>query len=116
MSTSAMTTTNQRAVDVHSCSLYCDRPECIKAQRDQMRDSTPGWRPISEAPRDGTRVLLANEHGCWMAEYHPVYVSGYRPENPWFSVMLNCDHIPRDGRYAKPTHFMPLPPPPGEGE
>ena len=24
--------------DIHSCSLYCDRPACIKAQRDQMRD------------------------------------------------------------------------------
>ena len=24
--------------DTHSCSLYCDRPDCIKAQRDQMRD------------------------------------------------------------------------------
>ena len=24
--------------DIHSCSLYCDRPGCIKAQRDQMRD------------------------------------------------------------------------------
>jgi hypothetical protein len=26
------------AAHVHSCSLYCDRPACIKAQRDQMRD------------------------------------------------------------------------------
>jgi len=24
--------------DIHSCSLHCDRPGCIKAQRDQMRD------------------------------------------------------------------------------
>lgn len=23
--------------DIHSCSYYCDRPECIKAQRDQLR-------------------------------------------------------------------------------
>ena len=22
----------------HSCSYYCDRPECIKAQRDEMRE------------------------------------------------------------------------------
>ena len=22
----------------HSCSYYCDRPECIKAQRDELRD------------------------------------------------------------------------------
>jgi hypothetical protein len=25
-------------IDIHSCSLYCDRPACIKAQRNQMRD------------------------------------------------------------------------------
>lgn len=25
--------------DIHSCSLHCDRPACIKAQRDQMRDA-----------------------------------------------------------------------------
>jgi hypothetical protein len=24
--------------DIHSCSFYCDRPTCIKAQRDQLRD------------------------------------------------------------------------------
>ena len=24
--------------EIHSCSYYCDRPECIKAQRDELRD------------------------------------------------------------------------------
>ena len=24
--------------DIHSCSYYCDRPECVKAQRDELRD------------------------------------------------------------------------------
>lgn len=24
--------------DIHSCSYHCDRPECIKAQRDELRD------------------------------------------------------------------------------
>jgi hypothetical protein len=23
---------------IHSCSYYCERPECIKAQRDELRD------------------------------------------------------------------------------
>lgn len=23
--------------DIHSCSLYCDRPECVRAQRDDLR-------------------------------------------------------------------------------
>ncbi len=25
--------------DIHSCSYYCDRPACIKAQRDELRES-----------------------------------------------------------------------------
>ena len=25
--------------EIHSCSYYCDRPECIKRQRDELRDS-----------------------------------------------------------------------------
>jgi hypothetical protein len=24
--------------DIHSCSYHCDRPECIKAQRDELRE------------------------------------------------------------------------------
>jgi hypothetical protein len=24
--------------DIHTCSYYCDRPECIKAQRDDLRE------------------------------------------------------------------------------
>jgi predicted nuclease with TOPRIM domain len=24
--------------DIHSCSYYCHRPACIKAQRDELRD------------------------------------------------------------------------------
>lgn len=27
-----------QAEDVHSCSYYCERPACIKAQRDAFRD------------------------------------------------------------------------------
>lgn len=68
------------------------------------------WQPIETAPKDGTRVLLSNAFGAWMAEYRPVYQSGYRPPDPWFSVMLNHDHLPKAGRYGKPTHWMPLPP------
>jgi len=27
---------------VHTCSYYCDRPECLKAQRDELRDRLEG--------------------------------------------------------------------------
>lgn len=74
------------------------------------------WRTIETVPKDGTRIMLANRHGIWMAEYCPVYPSGYRPDDPWFSVMLNHDHIQRTGRHDKPTHWMPLPEPPEVGD
>jgi hypothetical protein len=25
-------------IDIHSCSYFCDRPECVRRQRDEMRD------------------------------------------------------------------------------
>jgi hypothetical protein len=35
----------------HSCSYYCDRPECIKAQRDELRDrlAQPEQEPVAWA-------------------------------------------------------------------
>lgn len=36
--------------DVHSCSYYCDRPECIKAQRDELRErlAQPEREPLTD--------------------------------------------------------------------
>jgi hypothetical protein len=28
--------------DIHSCGYYCDRPACIKAQRNELRDKLFG--------------------------------------------------------------------------
>jgi hypothetical protein len=35
--------------DLHSCSYYCDRPECIKAQRDELRErlAQPQMQPCA---------------------------------------------------------------------
>ena len=69
------------------------------------------WQPIETALKDGTYILLGSTDGAWVASYKPVYQSGYRPEDPWHSMMLNHEHM---GRYpkAKPTHWQPLPLPP----
>lgn len=72
---------------------------------------TDGWQPIETAPKDGTPILVVNaERGApWIAQYQPVYQSGYRPDNPWFSLMLNCDwHPNRRGSFV-PTAWKPLP-------
>jgi hypothetical protein len=35
--------------DIHSCSYYCNRPECIKAQRDELRErlAQPEQEPVA---------------------------------------------------------------------
>ncbi|MGI9136149.1 MAG: hypothetical protein ACR2JS_03695 [Candidatus Nanopelagicales bacterium] len=33
--------------DIHSCSYYCERPECIKAQRDEFRSRLEKQEPVA---------------------------------------------------------------------
>lgn len=73
-----------------------------------------GWMPIETAPKDGTLIVLGARNGVWLGKYLPVYRSGYRPENPWSSMLLNHDHMAE--RYTRPTHWMPLPPSPSSAD
>lgn len=70
------------------------------------------WKPIESAPRDGTRVLLCDRHrgATWIGFYHPVYQSGYRPTNPWSSLMLNHEYQATPS--WSPTHWQHIPEPP----
>ncbi len=69
------------------------------------------WQPIETAPKDGTCVLVSNGGGVWAAKFKDVYQSGWKPPCPWFSLMLNKDHIPSRLQKGRPTHWMPLPEP-----
>lgn len=73
--------------------------------------TSPAWQPIETAPKDGSAVLLTrlDAGGAWIGKYDPVYQSGYRPDNPWFSLMLNRDYLPKPVKSSVPTHWMPLP-------
>lgn len=73
-----------------------------------------GWMPIETAPKDGTLIVLGARNGVWLGKYLPLYGSGYRPENPWSSMLLNHDHMAE--RYTRPTHWMPLPPSPSSAD
>ena len=67
------------------------------------------WQPIETAPKDDDElILVANNEGVWVAKYHPIYQSGFKPSNPWSSMLLNHDHI-RFRSSSIPTHWMPLP-------
>lgn len=77
------------------------------------------WQPIETAPKDGRYLMVGNEDGVWIASYSAQFQSGYKPDNPWISLMLNHRHIEKVNRnYSSvPTHWMPLPTPPkAEGE
>lgn len=74
------------------------------------------WKTIETAPKDGTYMLLgsAEDGGSWVGKFEPQYQ--WRADNPWSSMMLNCEHLPIRYASLKPTHWMPLPsaPPPLE--
>ena len=72
------------------------------------------WQPMETAPKDGTPILVSNDErdGVWVAYYQPVYTSGYRPDNPWSSLMLNTRWHKNKWASYVPTRWMPLPAPP----
>lgn len=72
------------------------------------------WQPIDTAPKDGRYLMVGNEDGVWVACYTPTFQSGFKPDNPWISLMLNHRHIEKVKRnYSSvPTHWMQLPTPP----
>jgi len=45
--------------DIHSCSYYCDRPECIKAQRDELRDKLAQLEPPPECKTEAEQIAFA---------------------------------------------------------
>lgn len=79
---------------------------------DQMRANTrkevSEWLPISEAPRDGTIILVKQEHHC-----HPIVTAEWWdggedkiPEDAGWLPAYGCEN------FIKPTHWQPLPKPP----
>jgi hypothetical protein len=67
------------------------------------------WRPMSEAPRDGTRILA-----LWGSivvdgrEYKPDITTTKCHDGEWVSLDSN------DYMYGEPDAWMPLPPPPSD--
>jgi hypothetical protein len=45
--------------DVHTCSYYCDRPACIKAQRDELRDKFQVAQAQAEIDAKAQRIAKA---------------------------------------------------------
>ena len=98
------------------CGLVDESRETVIERWNTRADSAAvaaereAWKPIETAPRDGTVILLGSRGGCWIGKWLQIYGSGYRPENPWSSLMLNHNHMGE--KWMQPTHWMPLPQPP----
>lgn len=86
----------------------------LKMRKELLAKLPAEWLPIETAPKDGTYILVGSRRGSWVAKYKPVFTSGYRPSNPWASMMLNHDHIGE--QWPNPTHWMPLPAAPTTAE
>ncbi|MCU0943587.1 MAG: hypothetical protein MUE35_13690, partial [Hydrogenophaga sp.] len=86
------------------------------------------WRPIEEAPRDGTTVLLAAPGrvtaGDWHAEQWPTASEYHGSTGEYLGQYETGECVPAgwyswDGGFTDenpPTHWQPLPPPPSAGE
>ncbi len=67
--------------------------------------AVPGWRPIAEAPKDGTPIM-----GFWTPSDGKVKPGCYGPTLFCDGEWVDPEDI--DDGYADPTHWMPLPAPP----
>ena len=76
------------------------------------------WKPISTAPKDGTKVLIVNPLGAMDVSS---YVRNWQERRVFVRPGINGDiykSVLEDlGRWGSdtafnPTHWMPLPPPP----
>lgn len=79
------------------------------------------WKPIDTAPRDGTRIWA-----YWPTTNGDAVHSNAAQVETWFGPRGHPDGVAKcwqtafewgdDAGPCRPTHWMPLPPPPGEGE
>lgn len=86
----------------------------------QFIEAAPQWRPIEEAPMDGTEVL------AFCSDFYPVPIAMHYTsaeymmreygklvlEPGWYTSSAYPESMPEIARH--PTHFMPLPSPPTE--
>jgi hypothetical protein len=69
--------------------------------RAALAAAEPRWQPIETAPKDGTEIFA-----CWSASKTVSVVSWFG--DAWADA--NRDEV----YVSPPTHWMPLPPPPGD--
>ncbi len=95
--------------------------KALEAATDALHERGDGWQPIETAPKDGTFVIICVSHETrdpviGEARFLPAtrffdaewWWQGCAPEQ-----YINCEPISQTN-FGKPTHWQPLPTPPGE--
>lgn len=99
----------QQQIDVHRRG-YIDH---LTSEIDRLRAELAKrqWQPIETAPKDGdTNILIGCFGKHWHGEQFIVFYDNDKPKYPW--------QTPDGISYHQdaPTHWMPLPAPPGKEE
>ena len=76
-----------------------------------------GWRPISEAPKDGRSMLLGYPNragkwrtvrGQWFSDAEIAETWEEEGDEGWYETSVECEDLPNCWP-IEPTHWMPLP-------
>lgn len=81
-------------------------------QGDGDRDMSD-WQPIQTAPKDGTPILLGWNNVAGRDVAIGQFGSAAEFEGVWGFIDAVFDFVPLD---PQPTHWVPLPPPPGDAD
>lgn len=116
--------------------FYAAREAMHKHFRDSLvaayEAGRPKWQPIETAPKDGSQIMLASPSsisiGRWNDRMRGPGASGYIQQPGWIACAMGED-VPDEGwdtgnGYSlemtawdeAPTHWMPLPAAPQEGQ
>ena len=73
--------------DIHSCSYYCHIPECIKAQRDELRDklAQPEQEPVAYLCENA----VGHKYFRWKkpsSTYKPIALYTIPPQRTWVGL------------------------------
>jgi Protein of unknown function (DUF551) len=102
--------------------IWARRVGALDAAIETLRAEKTGWQPIATAPRDGTRVwgnvgddakamVWHPRFSAWVSSWSRMTMApGYTFVGDDGIARKEHDHSPV---IHEPTHWMPLPPPPG---
>jgi len=81
--------------DIHSCGYYCERPACIKAQRDELRQKLfsdqavktySGGKPNYTQPEEKIAEFKFQNYGWWKDEDGKMQLGTFPPKKEWIGL------------------------------